>query len=157
GLGRQPRAFAGQCRPAPGAEPAPGSSRCRIELGYLALGDCISRVLECDKDRSGCAAMLAATLAMAPIDAFRSTSRNKTDGTAEAATFEPVGRASHDPILQLRHRVPSTVSRGDGFCAGIDGSGPIAVKLDRYSHYVRSNRPIETMRESEPSEAKTHL
>lgn len=39
--------------------------------------------------------MLAATLTMAPIYSFRLTSRNKTNSTAEAATFELVGRVAH--------------------------------------------------------------
>src|SRR5262249_1689314 len=51
---------------------------------------------ECDKNRSRRTAMLTATLAMAPINAFRLTSGNKTDGAAEAAAFVLVGRATHD-------------------------------------------------------------
>ena len=97
-LGRQAHGFASQCRAAPDAKPAPGSSRRRIELRYLTFSDRISGVLECDKNRSRCAAMLTATLAMAPIYAFRLTCRSKTHGAAEALTLL-VGRAAHDLIL----------------------------------------------------------
>jgi len=67
----QPRAFAGQCWPAPGTKSPPGSSRRRIELSYLTLGDRICRAFECRKNRSRCAAMLAATFGMAPIYSLR--------------------------------------------------------------------------------------
>src|SRR5215472_9774596 len=107
-FGRQPGAFTGQGRPAPGAKPAAGSSRRGVELCYFAFGYRISRVFESDKDRSRCAAMLTATLAMTPINSFRLTSRQKTDRAAQAATFEFLSRASHkfDP--------PAGVSRGVG-------------------------------------------
>jgi len=102
-LGRQPRAFTGQSRAAAGAKPAAGPSGRRVEFCYFALGDRISRVFECHKNRSRCTAMLAATLAMAPINSFWLTSRRKTDRAAQAAAFELVGRASHksDPPTTL--------------------------------------------------------
>ena len=101
GFGRQrpAQAFASQGRPTPGTKSPPGSSRRRIELGNLALGDGIGRALECDKDRSGCPAMLSATLAMAPIYSLRLTRRHKADRTAQAAAFELVCHAAHNPIL----------------------------------------------------------
>jgi hypothetical protein len=101
GFGRQARTFAGQSRAAPGAKPAPRSSRRRIELCYLALRDSVSRAFECDKNRSRRAAMPAAALAMAPIDTFRLPGRNKPDSTAQAAARELVGCAAHelDPPL----------------------------------------------------------
>ncbi len=91
-FGRQARAFAGQCRSAPAAEPAPGSPRRRIEFRYLAPRDRISRSFDRNKNRRGCAAMLTATFTMAPIHAFRLTGSNKTDGAAQAATFELVSK-----------------------------------------------------------------
>ncbi len=101
GFGRQrpAQAFAGQGRPAPGTKSPPGSSRRRIELGDLPLGDGIGRALECDKDRSRCPAMLSATLAMAPIYSLRLTRCHKADRTAQAAAFELVCHAAHNPIL----------------------------------------------------------
>jgi hypothetical protein len=96
GLGRQTRAFAGQCRSTPGAEPAPRSSRRRIELCDLTRCDRIGGALERDKNRSRRAAMFAATLTMTPIYSFWLTARNKTDRTAQAAAFELAG---HDPLL----------------------------------------------------------
>jgi hypothetical protein len=39
--------------------------------------------------------MPPATLAMAPVDSLRFTSRNKTDRAAQAAAFELVGGAAH--------------------------------------------------------------
>ena len=45
-FGREPRAFTGQGRSAPGAKPAPGFSRRRVELAYFALGDRISHLFE---------------------------------------------------------------------------------------------------------------
>jgi hypothetical protein len=95
------QAFAGQCRPAPGTKSPPGSSWRRIKLGNLSFGNRIGRVLESDKDRSRCAAMLAATFTMAPIYSRRLTSRNETDRAAQAAAFELVGRAAHNLILPL--------------------------------------------------------
>jgi len=81
-FGRQPGAFTSQGRSAPGAKPAPGFSRRRIELGYFAFGDRISRLFECYEYRSRCAAMLTATLAMAPIYSLRPPGRDKTDCAA---------------------------------------------------------------------------
>lgn len=52
-------------------------------------------MFECDKNRSRCAAMLTATLTMAPIYAFRLTSRDETHRAAQAAAFELVGCAAH--------------------------------------------------------------
>ena len=94
-LGRQPHGFAGQCRSASTAKPASGSSRRRIELGYLTLRDRISRAFKRDKNRSGCAGMLAATLAVAPIYALRLTGCGKPDRAAQTATFELFGSATH--------------------------------------------------------------
>ena len=99
GRQRPAQAFAGQSRPAPGAKPAPGSSRRRIELRYLTLCDLISGVFECDKNRSRRATMLAATLTMAPIHPFRLASRYKPDCAAQATTFELLGCATHNLIL----------------------------------------------------------
>jgi hypothetical protein len=93
------QAFAGQRRAAPGTKSAPRSSRRRIELRYFALGDRISRVFECDKNRSRRAAVLAATLTVAPIHAFWLTGRNKTDRATQATTFELLGYATHNSIL----------------------------------------------------------
>jgi hypothetical protein len=45
--------------------------------------------------------MLATTLAMAPIYSLRLAGSAETDRTAQAATFELVGRAAHDLILHL--------------------------------------------------------
>ena len=103
-LGRQPRAFTGQCRSATGAEPAAGSSGRGVEFCDFTFGDHVSRMFECHKNRSRRTAMLAATLAMAPINSLRLTSRRKTDGAAQAAAFELVGRASHksDPPATRR-------------------------------------------------------
>src|SRR5215469_8155017 len=100
----QPRAFAGQCRPASGTKSPSGSSRRRIELRDLTLGDRISRAFECHKNRSRCAAMLATTLAVAPIYSLRLPSCSKTDRSAQATTFELLRRAGHDPILHLGPR-----------------------------------------------------
>jgi hypothetical protein len=91
------QAFAGQGRAAPGTKPAPRSSRRRIELHYLTLCDRISGVIKCDKNRSRRAAVLAATLTVAPIHPFRLTGRNKTDRAAQATTFELLGYATHNP------------------------------------------------------------
>ena len=66
-------------------------------------------MLKGDKYRSGGAAMLAATLTMAPIDALWLTSRDKTDRTAQTTTFELLGCTTHnsDPrnylAKELRH------------------------------------------------------
>src|SRR5262249_24125300 len=98
-LGRQAHGFARQGRSTPGAKPACGSSRRRIELGYLTFCDRIRGVFECGKDRSRRAGMLTATLAVAPIYALRLAGRNKTDRVAKTATFELLGRAAHDLIL----------------------------------------------------------
>jgi hypothetical protein len=93
------QAFAGQRRAAQGAKAATRSSRRRIELRNLTSCHRISRVFECDKNRSRGAAVLAATLTMAPIHSFRLTSRNKTNRTAQATTFELVGCGTHNLIL----------------------------------------------------------
>ena len=100
-FGRQASAFTCQCRSAAGTEPAPCSSRCRIELRYLTFGDSVCRALECDKNRSGCATMLTATLTMAPINTFWLTRCNETDGATKTAAFELIGRSVHglDPPL----------------------------------------------------------
>ena len=90
--------FAGQCRPAPRTKSPPGSSRRRIELSYLPFGDRVGRAIERDKNRSRRAAVLAATLTMAPIHSFGLAGRNKTDGTAQATTFELVGCGAHTLI-----------------------------------------------------------
>jgi hypothetical protein len=95
-FGWQACAFAGQCRSAPSAKPAASSSRRRIELCYLAFGNSVSRMFECEKNRSWCAAMPAATFTMAPIDSFGLTGRNEMDRAAQAAAFELAGRAAHD-------------------------------------------------------------
>jgi hypothetical protein len=101
GFGRQwtAQAFTGQGRAAPGAKPPPGSARRGIELGDLAFADGIGAAFERDEDGNRRAAMLAAALTMTPIDTFRLTSRNKTDRTAQATTFESVGCATHNLIL----------------------------------------------------------
>ena len=98
-FGREPRAFTGQGRSAPGAKPAPGPSRRRVEFGHLTFDDGISRAFERCERRSGCAAMPAATLAMAPIYSLRPADHDKADRAAQAATFEFVGRLSHWRIL----------------------------------------------------------
>lgn len=107
-FGWQPRALAGQCRPAPGTKSPPGSARRRVELSYPTLSDRIRRAFECHKNRSRCAAMLTTTLAMAPIYSLRLTGCSKTDSTAQAATFELVSRAGHHPILHLGPRPVNT-------------------------------------------------
>ena len=106
GRQRPAQAFAGQSRAAPGAKPPPGSPRRGIELGDLAFADGIGAAFERDEDGSRRAAVLAAALTMAPIDTFRSTSRIKTDRTAQATTFELLGCATHNLILssQLARR-----------------------------------------------------
>ena len=94
-FGREPRAFTSQGRPAPGTKTALGPSRCRIELSHLTFGDGISWTFERYEHRSRCAAMPAATLAMAPIYSLRLAGRDKADRAAQAATFEFVGHLSH--------------------------------------------------------------
>jgi hypothetical protein len=123
-FGRQPCAFAGQSRPAAGAKPAPCSSRRRVEFGYFTLGYRISHTFKGDKHRSGRAAMLAATLTMAPVDALWLTSRHKTDCTTQTTSFELVGCATHDLILPSLAQLaalrtsPSTDSRNLGEIRG---------------------------------------
>ena len=85
-FGRQPLAFAGQCRPALGAKSAPRPRR-GVELGYLAFGNSIIGPLECREDRDGCTAMLATTLAVAPRHPFRLTHGHKAYRATDAATL----------------------------------------------------------------------
>jgi hypothetical protein len=98
-FGRQSCTLAGQGRATPRTKPAAGSSRRGIELGYLAFGDRVGRTFECDKNRSRCAGVSPATLAMAPIDSLWFTGRNETNRATQTATFELLGRAAHNLIL----------------------------------------------------------
>src|SRR5882672_9495832 len=86
-LGRQARALAGQCRAASGAESACRPPRRRCEFADLAFGDAISRALEIDKDGNRRAAMLATTVAMAPVHPLRPARSNKPYRAAQATTF----------------------------------------------------------------------
>ena len=99
GRQRPAQAFAGQCRPAPGTKSPPGSARRGIELGDLTFADGIGAALERDEDGNGRAAMLAAALTMAPIDAFRLPRCDKPHRTAQAAAFELLSRAAHNLTL----------------------------------------------------------
>jgi hypothetical protein len=74
---RQPLAFAGQCRPALGAEFSLHARR-RTELGDLAVGD------RCEK-RDRPTAMPPTTLAIAPPHPFRLTGGHKAHRGAQAA------------------------------------------------------------------------
>jgi hypothetical protein len=51
--------------------------------------------------------MPSTTLAMTPIYPLGLTGRDKTDRTAQTATFKLLGRAAHDLILLPRHEVSS--------------------------------------------------
>ena len=82
------------------AESALGFSRRRVELGYHAFGNLISLAFECHEDRNRRAGMPSTTLAMTPIYPLRFTSRDKTDRTAQAATFKLLRRAAHNLILR---------------------------------------------------------
>src|SRR6266852_963218 len=97
-LARQARAFAGQCRPAFGAEPARRPAGRRLEFADLALGDAISRALEIDEDRNRRATVLPAALAMAPVNALRRAMSDKADRTAQAAALELLASIAHDPL-----------------------------------------------------------
>ena len=96
---RSREAFASQRRSASSAKSAPRSPGRGIELGYLAFGDRVGRTFECDKNRSRCAGVSPATLAMAPIDSLWFTGRNETHRATQTATFELLGRAAHNLIL----------------------------------------------------------
>src|SRR5260370_32035426 len=74
-------AFAGQRRPAPGAESAQPAGR-RIELDDLAFGNDIRRALERHKDGDRCPAVLSTTLTMAPRHRFRLTGRHEAHRAA---------------------------------------------------------------------------
>src|SRR5205823_322732 len=91
-------AFAGQCRPAPGAKSPPPAGR-RIELGYLTFSNRIRSAIECHEDGNGRTAMLPTTLAMTPGHPFRLAGIDEAHRAAEAATFELFSRASHNLIL----------------------------------------------------------
>ena len=91
-------AFAGQCRPAPGAKSPPPAGR-RIELGYLTFGNGIRSAIECHEDGNGRSAMLPTTLAMTPRHPFRLAGSDEAHRAAEAATFELFSRATHNLIL----------------------------------------------------------
>jgi hypothetical protein len=95
---RQGFAFAGQRRPATGAESSPPTGR-RIELGYLAFGNDISGALECRKDGDGRATVFPTTLAMAPRHRYRLTGRYEAYRAAKAATFGLIGYVTHNLIL----------------------------------------------------------
>jgi hypothetical protein len=95
GYRRGRQAFAGQRRPAPGTESAPGLTWRRIEFGYFSFGDRISFAIECHEHRNWRASMPPTTLAMTPIYPLGLTGCDKTDLTAKAATLQLLGRAHY--------------------------------------------------------------
>src|SRR5205823_699458 len=118
GFRRQAGALAGQGRPARGAEPAPGSSRGRIEFRDLALRHPIGGVFDRDEDGDRRAAMSATALAVAPIDALRPAGSDKTHGAAQATALELFGCVTHksrppDSAAHARSAAPPAVARRD--------------------------------------------
>ena len=92
----QELAFAGQRRPAAGTEAPPSTGR-RVELGNLTLGNGISGAVERREHGDGRAGVPPATLAMAPHNGVRLTHGDKAHSAAQAAAFELIGHATHNP------------------------------------------------------------
>jgi hypothetical protein len=81
---RQGLAFAGQRRPALGAEAPPPTGR-RIELRYLTFGNDISGAPECREDGDGRAAVFPTALAMVHICKKDSGFSTRRPGEAAAS------------------------------------------------------------------------
>jgi len=94
---RRQLAFAGQRRSAAGTETPPSTGR-RVELGNRTLGNGISAAVERRENGDGRAAVLPATLAMAPHNGIRLTHGDEAHSAAQAAAFESIGHATHNLI-----------------------------------------------------------
>ena len=125
---RQSCAFAGQRRAAPGAKSPPCSSRCRIKFRYFAGGDRIRAALVRHEDRDRCAAVLPATLAVAPINPFGLTESHKPYRPADAPALEL--------LAHMRPR-PSSLSAAPAASSSITGTERPAITRTKHPSALR--------------------
>src|SRR5262249_36144197 len=104
-------AFTSQGRSASGAKAPPRLPGRRIELAYLPIGNRIRLEVIKSEDGNRCTCMPSTTLTMTPIYRLGLSGRDKTDRTAEAATFKLLGRTAHDLISLVLESLTSTLSK----------------------------------------------